>query len=363
MPAVKFLHQQSASNSKPDYIMGHSFQALSLLVQGPAGHLAAVPLVSRIHEGLVCSNRDTRTLLDKLALLLFSLAGSVDRKFLLVADAYYASGKLIAQLLDQGHQLLTRAKSNAVAYWPVPPPARRHRGRPRLYGEKVKLKDLVRDQQQFLSAPSPVYGEQNVSLRYRAIDLLWRPAARLVRFVIVCHPLRGTIFLLTTDLTLEPLDIIMLYGCRFKIELGFRQAVHVVGTYAYHFWMAAMKPRRRGQGDQYLHRESAVYRTAVQRKINAFHLHVQLGCIAQGLLQHLALNYTAEVWRLFRSWLRTMNPSLPPSELVVACALRSALPDFLQATLLPLKLRIILRRYREPYSASQPNLSNWESAA
>ena len=60
MPAVKLLHQQSASNSKPDYIMGHSFQAVSLLVQGPAGHVAAVPLVSRIHEGLIWSNRDTR---------------------------------------------------------------------------------------------------------------------------------------------------------------------------------------------------------------------------------------------------------------------------------------------------------------
>jgi hypothetical protein len=261
-----------------------------------------VPLVSRIHEGLIWSNRDTRTLLDKLALLLFSLAGIIDRKLLLVADAYYASGKMITKLLGQGHQLVTRAKSNAVAYWPAQAPARRRRGRPRLYGRKVKLKDLAREEGQFLSAPSPVYGEQNVTLRYRAIDLVWRPARRLVRFVIVCHPHRGTIFLLATDLTLEPMEIILLYGYRFKIELGFRQAVHVVGSYAYHFWMAAMKPRRRGQGDQYLHRESLTYRDAVHRKMNAFHLHVQLGCVAQGLLQHLALNHTAEVWRLFRSW-------------------------------------------------------------
>jgi hypothetical protein len=33
----------------------------------------------------------------------------LDRKILLVADAYYASGKLIAQLLSNGHQLVTRA--------------------------------------------------------------------------------------------------------------------------------------------------------------------------------------------------------------------------------------------------------------
>jgi hypothetical protein len=32
MPAVKLLHQQSESNTKPEYIMGHSLQAVGLLV-------------------------------------------------------------------------------------------------------------------------------------------------------------------------------------------------------------------------------------------------------------------------------------------------------------------------------------------
>ena len=124
-----------------------------------------------------------------------------------------------------------------------------------------------------------------------------------------------------------------------------------------------MKPRRRGQGDQYLHRESQTYRDAIRRKMHAYHLHVQLGCIAQGLLQHLALNHTAEVWRQFRSWLRTMNSALPPSELVVACALRATLPEFLQAAALPHKLRIILRHYRELNNASQSNDCGLEAAA
>jgi hypothetical protein len=76
-------------------------------------------------------------LLDKLAALLFSIANFLDRKVLLVADAYYASGRLIIQLLANGHQLVTRAKGNAVAYLPVDlRPSLRRRGRPRIYGEK-----------------------------------------------------------------------------------------------------------------------------------------------------------------------------------------------------------------------------------
>jgi hypothetical protein len=332
MPAVKSLRQQSASNSKPEYIMGHSFQAISLLVQGSSGHVAAVPLTSRIHEGLVFSNRDSGTLLDKLAVLLLSITSVLGRKITLLADAYYDSGKLIAQLLSNGHQLVTRAKSDAVAYLPLPTPEHRRRGRPGLYGEKVRLKKLAQDHASFTSAPSPVYGENNVTLRYCCLDLIWRPAARIVRFVIVCHRHRGIIFLLSTDLTLAPLEILMLYGYRFKIELGFRQAVHVLSAYAYHFWMGGMKPLKRGDGDQYLHRTSDAYRAAIRRKMAAFRVHVQLGCIAQGLLQHLSINYTAEVWLCFRSWLRTVNPTLPPSELVAANALRADIRGFFSSS-------------------------------
>ena len=107
-----------------------------------------------------------------------------------------------------------------------------------------------------------------------------------------------------------------------------------------------MKPLRRGDGNQHLHRTSDTYRTAIHRKMAAFHVHVQLGCIAQGLLQHLAINHTAEVWRSFQSWLRTMNPALPPSELVAANALRSAIPGFFASSEMDPSLRKILNIYR-----------------
>ncbi|MFZ3084883.1 transposase [Rhodoferax ferrireducens] len=346
MPGVKLLHQESQNNTKPEYIMGHSFQALSLLVHASGGQAVAVPLTSRIHEGLVFSNRDSRTLLDKLVALLLSITLIWSRPVVLVADAYYASAKVITPLLNNGHHLVTRAKSNAVAYLPPPKVTNPGKGRPRIYGEKVRLKDIAADDSAFTSAPSPVYGDTDVMVRFRVLDLLWKPVGRIVRFCIVHHPVRGTIFLLSTDTSLTALEILQLYGYRFKIELGFRQAVHVIGAYAYHFWMLGMKPLRRGTGIQYLHRTTDEYRAAIRRKLRAYHVYVQLGCIAQGLLQHLAINHTAEVWNCFRSWLRTMNPAMPPSELVVASALRSTLTPFLAATALAPDISKIVAKYR-----------------
>jgi len=331
MPAVKKLHQESANNSKPPFIFGHSFQCISLLARTATGHAMAVPLTARICEGVVWSNRDKRTQLDRLVLLFLPLATALQDAVILVADAYYATRKVILPLLGAGHHLVTRARSNAVAFEPIPRSERRRRGRPRLYGKRVRLRDLLADSEHFTSVPSPVYGDTDVTIAYRCVDLLWRPVGRLVRFVLVRHPVRGALMLLSTDVTMDPLDVIILYGYRFKIELGFRQALHVVGSYAYHFWMMAMTPIRRVSGNQYMHHKSELYRLRARCKLAAYHRYVQLGCIAQGLLQYLALSYGTTVWQLFRSWLRTMHRDRPPSELVVAHALRASLPEFLAA--------------------------------
>lgn len=47
------------------------------------------------------------------------------------------------------------------------------------------------------------------------------------------------------------------------------------------------------------------------------------------MLQYLAVALPKLVWDSFGSWLRTIRPGIPPSELVVANALRHSLPEFL----------------------------------
>ena len=222
MPAVKLLHQQSESNTKPEYIMGHSLQAVSLLVQAAAS-VFAVPLAMRIHEGVVWSNRDRRTLLDKMLALLGIVAIAEPCYF--VADAYYAARKIVTGLLKENNHLVTRVKSNAVAYTAHQQRGPRKRGRPRVYGRKVKLSSLLQDPKGRQQAKSPVYGERQVVIQYKVRDLLWRPAGRLVRFVAVIHPTRGSCLLMCTDTSLAAIEIVRLYGLRFKIEHTFKQAV------------------------------------------------------------------------------------------------------------------------------------------
>ena len=68
---------------------------------------------------------------------------------------------------------------------------------------------------------------------------------------------------MTTMLSLTPLQVIELYGYRFKIEVSFKQALYTLGTYAYHFWMMHMTPIRRRGGNQHLHHKTEKYREMV----------------------------------------------------------------------------------------------------
>lgn len=326
MPGVKKLHQGSGNANKPTYFMGHSFQALTLLVQA-AERVLAVPLIMRLQEGVIYSNRDRRTLLNKMLALLSLLALSAPAY--LVADAYYANRKMITGLREQDHHLITRVRTNAIAWTAYTGKNPSRQGRPRVYGEKVKLVSLFNAPQKMATATSPVYGEKGIILRYRCRDLLWRPAGISVRVVAVIHPVRGRCLLLSTDSALTAADIIYLYGLRFKIEHTFKQAAQVMGCFDYHFWMKSMKPRTRRGGNQYLHHETEHYRAAVKRKWQTYHVFVQACLISQGLLQYLSSTCTKTIWQAFRSWIRTRRAGVPPSEWVTAVAMRNSLPEFL----------------------------------
>jgi len=322
MPAVKRLYQSSESNTKPPFILGHSCQAVGLLVRGLQS-VVCIPLAARIHEGVVFSNRDKRTLLDKMVALLNELM--LNDPYYLVADAYYASRKIILPLLKRGCHLITRVRNNAVAYLPAPVEEHRGKGRPRVYGQKIKLSALFERDDLMQEIKSPVYGEVDVKLSIWMCDLLWRPVGKIVRFVAVAHPTRGKMILMATDLTLGAREIIELYGYRFKIEVNFKAALHVVGAFLYHFWMAKMKPITKKAKNQYLHRKSEAYRDAVRRKLDAYHRFIQLGLIAQGIMCVLATTVPELVYKSFGSYFRTIRPGIAPSEAMVAISLQNTL--------------------------------------
>jgi hypothetical protein len=352
MPLVKLCHQSSTNNSKPEFIMAHSMQMLSLLVEGFGNKISAVLLSARIHEGLIFSNRDHRTLLDKMNAMVASTLDQEKQGFLLVADAYYSSAALLDSIAAQNGALLVRVRNNAVGYLPAVPSNKPSRGRPKKYGKRVALFDLFKARSsEFETIASPIRDEEGVMTRYLVIDLLWKQLKKKVRFILSDHPTRGQCILMTNDWNLKPEEAIRLYHARFGIEMSFKALVHTVGGFDYHFWMKDMDKLKRGDGDQYLHRKDEKYREKVKAKVNAYHIFVNLAAISQGILCYLAIAHKDLVWQSFGAWMRTLRKDLAPSEAVTSEALRESLSEYLQSKDDPLSFKKFLAEKSAPCRA------------
>jgi hypothetical protein len=92
-------------------------------------------------------------LLDKMLALLGIVA--IVQPCYFVADAYHAARKIVEGLLEQNNHLVTRVKSNAVAYTAHQQRGPRKRRRPGVYGRKITLRSLLDDPKGFQQANSP----------------------------------------------------------------------------------------------------------------------------------------------------------------------------------------------------------------
>lgn len=343
MPAVKVLHQESLNNSKSEFILGHYIESLALLA-GNKGATYAIPLTGQIHSGVIFSKEEEKlTVVDRFIKLVKNYLSEIS--YYLIADAYYVAKKLMKSLISNGNHLLTRMRTNGVVWEKYKGTKKRKGGgRRKLYGRKIYVRKLFNDRTKFKTASSPVYGEKKVEIKYRSKIVILRPRCLRVKLILVSHPRRGKIILATTDCKLDDLEAIKMYGYRFKIEVTFKSAKELLGTYDYHFWMKKMKKIRRKCGDQIVYNKPARYQKQVKRKLKAFTVYIQLGLIAQGLLQYLSLRHPRLVWDNFHSWYRTMKTDKPPPLRVVAMALRDSFFGFLMDLPPGEKWKIFMKR-------------------
>ena len=208
--------------------------------QGVGSSILCVPLFGGIHLGTKLSVDDTETIFDK-ALRLFNFIPLGVGPCYLVADAYYPVKSMLRGVLERGYDLITRVKTNAVAYLPAPKESKKRRGRPKKYGKKIKLMDFFLDLSQFTEIASPILGDNGVMLKVLTQELLSRNFFGMtLKYVLVVHPTKGKAIFMTTDLSLSAEEVIRTYSYRFKIEVTFKSAIHSVGTFLYRFWMSTM---------------------------------------------------------------------------------------------------------------------------
>ena len=338
MPGVKGLHQESEDVNKPEWIRGHYFSALSLLL-GSGNALFAVPIVLKLHDGIDPISSSELTLVDKMASVCvsFMVTGSYA-----LLDAYYASAKVLRPFRASGLHLISRAPISTVARAPFSANASvRGPGRPRKWGSPIKLRELFAPVETCESTQVWLYGKSQL-VYYQTFEFFWDTHDVLVLFVLAQLPNGKQIILLSSDTTLTGAQVIEAYGWRFKIEVSFRTLVHLLGGFDYRFWLRSMPTIAHWPKNLVLADFDNAFHTQVANKVEAFERFVNLNAIALGLLQVLALELPNTVWTHFPRWFRTLPRHGLPSEQIVRMALQHLQPVVLAKRIPSLRLAKLL---------------------
>lgn len=319
MPRLTTLHQDSETSSKPSYFRGHHWGCLALLGQA-LSKCFALPLWAEIHPEELPDSRATRLVdvASQIALYLHTSA-------FLVLDAFFAVGSVfqVAALSSGRLHVLTRAKKNIVAYQPPPRPRRPRRGRPRLYGRKLRLLSLFDSRAaEFRTLQSVVY-HQKESVRYLVLNLIWKPVKHLLRFFLI-ESSRGRLILISSDLTLSVSDALQLYTGRVTIESLFATLKNLLGGLAYHFWSKYLPPVSRRPLRSASTLPASCRPEQTRNTLAAIHKFLAVHLILLGSLQLLAARCGEEIRRHARCWLRTPCGDVP-SEFVTRAALGNVL--------------------------------------
>ena len=357
MPGVTTLHQDSETSSKPSFFRGHHWGCLSLLGRAQ-GKRFALPLWAEIHPENSPDSRATR---------LVNVAAGIGLRWgtplFLVLDAFFAVGPVfLAAAASNGClHILTRAKKNVVAYRQPPPPRPHRRGRRRVYGRKLKLMKLFDARpDDFLCAKARVY-QQKETVRYLVLDLIWKPAKGLVRFILI-ETSRGRLILMSSDLTLDALQALSLYTARVRIESLFASVKNLLGGLAYHFWSRYLAPvsRRPTRGSHPAPVSSRPERTA--NTLAAIEKFMALHLVVLGSLQLLAATCADAVRRHAHCWLRTPSGPLP-SEFISRTALANVLHDNIRTVAQNPVTAAIRRKQTPPQESHEKPLARQRKVA
>ena len=245
------IYRDPVRSSRSHFVKASGLRWLSLmlLVDIPwAKRVWALPVLTTLAPSeryYASGKRTAKMLLDWARQQAFQLRRWLpDRTLILVADGAFAALDFLEQLRTVSIACITRLRLDSQLYEPAPPRPRGRPGRPRIKGSRLpSLKQRLADPKTRWSKRTVQnwYGGSQRCIQFCSGTAIWYhgglpPAS--IRWVLIRDPENrfDPIALLSTDLTLTPLEIISFYVRRWQVEVTFEESRAHLGVETQRQW-------------------------------------------------------------------------------------------------------------------------------
>jgi hypothetical protein len=207
------------------YAWGLNLVVLTLQIQPPwGGEPLGLPINMRLHR------KNGPTLIELAAQMINEVRQWLpERPFRVVADGFYAT---LAGKEMEAVTIISRIKRNANLYDLPPRRRKKRRGRPRTRGKKLaKLEKMAAHIQNWQMVTFRRRGKTAKRLIYTRV-VLWYTVSRKPILLVISRDPKGKEkddFLFTTDVTMDPAEVLACYADRWAIEDTFKNTKQLLG--------------------------------------------------------------------------------------------------------------------------------------
>lgn len=217
------------------FIYGHVWVTLSAIARHKNFGTIGLPLLARMYvkakdiKDVGLSFKSKTEQAAELSKWAYNCCKNLGKRLWIVTDGGFTRASFLKPVIKTGVVVVTRLRKDAVLYAELKQPRKRKRGRPRKYGKKIKLHNVVKSSDGWFKIKVFIYGKEEIK-DVKVFTALYKPAGSLVQVLVVRESRDCFRAFLCTDLTASAVKILEAVADRYAIEQNFSDIKEIEGA-------------------------------------------------------------------------------------------------------------------------------------
>jgi hypothetical protein len=217
------------------FIYGHVWVTLSAIARHKNFGTIGLPLLARMYVkagdvkaiGLAFKSKTEQAV--ELSKWAYNCCKNLGKRLWIVTDGGFTRASFLKPVIKMGVVVITRLRKDAVLYAELKQPQKRKRGRPRKYGERIKLTNIINSSDGWFKVRTFLYGKEEIK-EVKVFKALYKPAGCLVVVLVVRESKDCFRAFMCTDLTASAVEILEAVADRYAIEQNFSDIKEIEGA-------------------------------------------------------------------------------------------------------------------------------------
>jgi hypothetical protein len=217
------------------FIYGHVWVTLSVIARHKSFGTIGLPLLARMYikardiETTCLPFKSKTEQAVELSKWAYNCCKNLGKRLWIVTDGGYTRASFLKPVVKTGAVIITRLRKDAVLYAELKQPAKRKRGRPRKYGKRIKLQNVVKSSGGWFKVKAFLYSKEEIK-EVKVFKAMYKPAGCLVQVLVVCENKDCFRAFICTDLSASAGEILEAVADRYAIEQNFSDIKEIEGA-------------------------------------------------------------------------------------------------------------------------------------